>query len=396
MFNNTDRNTRRTARWGRLAGSLVVAVIAALTLFASSQVQAQLSQEFFVDSMRSIPMGPTTAPQTATLAVNTDNPTGNAHLTGSISVTATLSNQAYTGSGTGAGNPVVMFGGTANGSGTTANSIGTFAPMSTVGLPQNGMFSSLSNGAPQGIDVLANYSFNFFTSIQHWLTSPPPTNGVYRMATLTLTFSQPVTDPYIQVGALGALSANSLGMSTELVLLSPGLSLESVTGSHLGVAGTRIYNTLSKYNDDCVNDPGAACGTVRVKGTDIRTIAFDVYIRGDGTAGGTWAAGSTHTGDQWTIGVSLTQRPTAAGVDIGGQVTYGQWATPNARVTLMDLSNGEITYAATNAFGYYRFQDLKLNNQYMVTVTDKRRGLVKSRNIELTQSMEDFNFDMMP
>jgi hypothetical protein len=63
---------------------------------------------------------------------------------------------------------------------------------------------------------------------------------------------------------------------------------------------------------------------------------------------------------------------TAAPVSISGQIrTIDDRPIKDAIVTLTDLSRGEVTYARSNPFGYYRFDGLEVGNLYMVHITSK-------------------------
>ncbi len=123
-------------------------LIALVLFLAAASVSAQTSNELFATSMGSVPSGPTTGSQTAQLLVNSNNPAGDTIGVSSVDVrvTATLSNQQYTGVGTGTGNPVVMFGATnGTGSGGPA-SVPAFGPMNSVGSAVNTNFSNTVAG----------------------------------------------------------------------------------------------------------------------------------------------------------------------------------------------------------------------------------------------------------
>jgi hypothetical protein len=63
---------------------------------------------------------------------------------------------------------------------------------------------------------------------------------------------------------------------------------------------------------------------------------------------------------------------TAAPVSISGQVrTIDERPIKDAIITLTDLSRGEVTYARSNPFGYYRFDGLEVGNLYMVHIMSK-------------------------
>jgi hypothetical protein len=133
------------------------------------------------------------------------------------------------------------------------------------------------------------------------------------MADLTLTFSSPVTNPRLQFVGLGgffdAPTAPPIGFATEFDLISSGLTLTEVTGnSTFATTATQINNGLvTGMNASCAGaTPPAGCGTVIVNGSNITTVTFQVYIRGDGGAAN-WSTTTAHPGDQWLLGVSLPE-----------------------------------------------------------------------------------------
>lgn len=343
-----------------------------LSLFLGSAASAQLPLEFGAASMPVITNGPTTASQTAELLV--DPPPG---APSGTFVTASLSNQQYVGSGTGPGNPVVMFGATNLPPGsTTVVPRPVFAPMSEIGSPTNSMFSNDIFGNPVGIDVNDNYAYNLFTSVQHWAGQPagtggvPPTNAKVYMADLTLTFSRPLTNPYIHIVAIGARSALGLGFATELELTTGGITLEKVQGTgSLVVSGNNIVNgNLVGIDVSCPNNT-AACGTIRLRGENLTTVTFKVYIRGDGDVASQWGDLNNHVGDQWMVGVSIPNQfvLTAASGTVSGRIINSTGrGLKDVKLTATALSTGAKFYATPDSYGNYRFSDLPVNDNYLI------------------------------
>lgn len=286
--------------------------------FGAAKTEAQTSNEFFSTSMASIPSGPTASPQTARLLLNSNNPAGDTIGATSINVsmTASISNQQYTGVNTGTGNPVVMFGANnATGSSTPA-SIPAFGAMNGVGGGTNAQFSNTPSGTAQGINVAVNNAFDIYTSVKQWAGTPPgapATNSRVYMADLTLTFSSPVTNPRLHFVGMGGTSAG-LGISSEFDLITPGLTLTKIQGStDLVVTATQINNGASSIDASCSGfGADAGCGTVRVNGSNITTVTFLVYVRGDGGAS-SWGSTSNHAGDRWLLGVSLPESYNVSG-----------------------------------------------------------------------------------
>jgi hypothetical protein len=373
-----------------------IRILIILNLFLASAAFAQSPAEFFAGSMPVKPNGPTTNPQTAQLLVDNGSfaPSG-------LFVTASLSNQQYSGLNTTTNNAVVMFGATNNASSAFPSSRPVFTPMTEIGSATDGMFSNRLDGANTGIQVANNYAFNLFSSVQHFAGLPagangvPTTNSRVYFANLTLTFSAPVTDPFIHLVALGGRSSVGLGFSSELDLVTPGITLEKVTGTtSLAVTPTQIKNgNINGINDSCLNNT-AACGTIRLKGSNITTVTFKVFVRGDGSNPETWAIPTVHTGDQWLVGFSLPGLvTTATPVTLSGRaLSESGRAISGARVTLVD-SSGSVRTTATNALGYYSFSDLDAGETVILEISHKRYRFDHPTQVHtLLDSLHEINF----
>ena len=289
----------------------------ALILFSfgtTSHSNAQIPAEFAAGSIVSSGNGPLTAAQSGRLLLNAS---GTSYTTPNttVSITASVSNQQFAGSGTGSGNPVVMFGATVNGSGGSAAPRPTYATMTDIGSPANAYYSNMVDGAASGIDVNTNLAFNMFTSVHQWAgaASAPSTNNtrVY-MGDLTMTFSTPLTNPLMHIVGLGGTASGGLGFSSELDMTTAGLTLTKLQGNpDLTVNSTQIKNTnTSGITASCAAN--AACGTVRINGNNIHSVTFKVYVRGDNGAAN-WGSTASHAGDQWLLGFSIPQTFTISG-----------------------------------------------------------------------------------
>lgn len=306
-------------RTGSFDGSRSFFTLLFLLLLGVAAAHGQTSNELFSTSYTgAVPSGPTANLQTARLLLNTNNPTGNTigATNVNVSVTASLSNQQYTGVNTGPGSPVVMFGGSnASGSASPA-SVPVFGTMDSVGGGTNGQFSNTTSGTAQGIDVALNNAFDLYSAVRQWgggAAGAPATNSRTYLADLTLTFSSPVNNPYLHFVGMGGTSG-SLGFSTELTLTTPGLTFTELQGSgDLSTTATQVNNGAVAIDASC-SGTGAdgACGTVRVNGTNITTITLQVYVRGDGGTA-TWGGTTNYIGDRWMLGVSLPQSYNVSG-----------------------------------------------------------------------------------
>ena len=306
-------------RTGSFDGSRSFFTFLFLLLLGVATAQGQTSNEFFSTSYTgAVPSGPTGNAQTARLLLNTNNPTGNTigATNVNVSVTASVSNQQYTGVNTGAGSPVVMFGGSnATGSG-SPTSVAAFGPMDSVGGGTNGQFSNTPTATAQGIDVASNNAFDIYSAVRQWgggAAGAPATNSRTYLADLTLTFSSPVTNPYLHFVGMGGTSG-SLGFSTELTLVTPDLTFTELQGSgDFATTATQVNNGAVAIDASC-SGTGAdgSCGTVRVNGSNITTITLQVFVRGDGGSA-TWGGTTNYIGDRWMLGVSLPQSYNVSG-----------------------------------------------------------------------------------
>jgi carboxypeptidase family protein len=352
--------------------------------------QAQASLEMFSGSYAGVPpVGPAV---TQTVQLLSD-PAPGVPPTTVVNVTATISNQQYTGVGTGAGSPVVMFGGRRADGTTTINTTNIFEPMNSVASPVDSQFSSVWNGVATGISVTDNHAFSIYSSIQHWEgLGVPATNSKVYLADLTISFSTPVSNPYLHFVGMGGF-VDALGYATELELTTPGLTLTKLQGnSTLVVSGNDITNAnATGIATNCDNET-AGCGTVRVDGTGITTITFKVYIRGDGGTP-TWSLPLRNEGDFWMMGVSLASAPTAADVTVAGRAVRPNGRGVNgARVLLVDSSGRQFS-AMTNAFGYYQFEGIEAGQAVVVSISAKGSRFTNPvRVITLFDSALDVNF----
>lgn len=380
----------RTGTWNSRSSAVKgLAAAFGLFLFATASM-AQSSVEMFSGSYSGTPpVGPLLT-QTVTLLAD---PAPGVPPGSPVNVTATLSNQQYTGVGTGPGNPVVLFGGRRADGTTTINTTPIFDQMNKIASPADTMFSSISSGAATGIAVADNYAFAIYSSIQHWEgLSVPATNSRIYMADLTLTFSSPVNNPYIQLVGMGGF-IGPLGYATELDLTTPGLTLTKLQGNNtLVLSGNQINNAnATGILTECSTET-AGCGTVRVDGTGITTVAFQVFLRGDGGTP-TWSAPARNEGDFWMLGVSLPYGTTAADVSLGGRVVRANGrGISGLRLVLTDGS-GQVRTALTNAFGFYRFDGLDAGEAVVVSISSKRYHFPEpTQVITLGDSAFDVNF----
>jgi uncharacterized protein YjdB len=342
---------------------LTLLIVVSSLLKLSAQTQLELSS----GSLPSPANGATTTNQTATKLENTTGSTFVAY-SPSITVTASFSNQQYTtvpvgvvSTGTG-----MVYGASTNSLGTTAVSLPVFNLMNTISSPTNSSFTSNPNGtAGTGIDVAVNSGFSFYNSVYPLYNTSASLTGRYYYGDLTLTFNRPVSDPVLQISGLGGNvnfgGTNIQGFSSELELQTAGVTASKLSGStEFSVATNKILNSATTLSN--ISGSGAASGSVKVAGTNITTLTFKVYLRGDGK-GTAWANANINAGDVFVIGVSMNKPVTVSGNvynDVNGLTDNivngtGTNAGGTLYANLVDGNNKVVAATAVASDGTYSF-----------------------------------------
>lgn len=330
--------------------------------------------------------------QAVTWMNNTDNPTGNTFtpFAPTTTVTFAISNQKYALHATQSPRLAsVSFGANLNTSGILIGSSPIYDPMNFISNPSASDFSSIPSTINQGISLTNNYSVEIFTSVMGLYNANLSTGGRYLMATLTITFSQPVTNPVLHIVGIGG-TYNLLGFSDELELQTGGVLLSKLSGSkELNVTSTSILNSAS--HPTSATGSGAASGSVLASGTNISQLVFDVYVRGDGGES-TWSGSNMHVGDAWLIAVSEETSMFVLPVKISdftanaqGNSTLLQWTTASEQNTDhfqvqysqdgMSWQNIGTVKAAGNSntptnYSYVQYSPAAGNNFYRIAEVD--------------------------
>ncbi|PYT00801.1 MAG: hypothetical protein DMF63_05705 [Acidobacteria bacterium] len=93
--------------------------------------------------------------------------------------------------------------------------------------------------------------------------------------------------------------------------------------------------------------------------------------------------------------VEMAIGPTAANANISGRVLDESGrGISGARVSVLNQV-GEIRWAITNPFGYYRFFDVPSGETYLISVTHKRY-VFESRSVSVLDDLTEFNFTPIP
>jgi trimeric autotransporter adhesin len=355
------------------AKSLLKTAILSITLFAGSffKLNAQTQLELSSGSLPSPSNGATVANQTATKLENTTGSTFVAY-TPTITVTASFSNQQYTTipSGVVSTSTGMVYGASTNSLGTTAVSLPVFNLMNSISSPSNASYTSNPNGtAGTGIDVTANSGFSFYNSVYPLYNTSASLTGRYYYGDLTLTFNRPVSDPVLQISGLGAnvnFGGSSVqGFSSELELQTSGVTASKLSGTtEFNVTANKILNSATTLS--YTSGSGAASGSVKVAGTNITTLTFKVYVRGDGN-GTAWSHANINAGDVFVMGVSMNKPVTVSGNvynDVNGLTDNTVNGTGTnvggaLKINLVEANTGRVVATTTVASnGAYSFDGI--------------------------------------
>jgi len=243
-----------------------------------------------------------------------------------------------------------------------------FPKLNAIGGSANGNYSSTANNVGAGIDVTVNNGTELFVSVEP-LPSTVPQNSRYPYADLTITFSQAIINPIIDVTGLGGNFGGGIGYTTEFDLLTPNVTLSKLSGStELTVNNTQILNTATVPGG--TTGSGAASGSVlaTTPAAGVTSLVLRVYLRPDAAGGAIHSTdNSSHVADGSIISVSsLAAVPPITGyvfedVNYGGGAgrprvgTAGTVARPNARVELYNSAGNFVSTVNTDANGFYSF-----------------------------------------
>ncbi|WP_225865785.1 hypothetical protein [Dyadobacter aurulentus] len=302
--------------------SMLYALLPALLLGNLNPVFSQNTIEFVQDGTHNsysppVLKGPTSIPQTLRFFINQD---GNSDrgiyfqkLEKDLQLTFSFDDQPYinvpqhvTG---------MTFGAASGASSTNMKSVPVLNSNYYYTDTTRTVFTAHPNGpVGQGVNLYTNPGVQIFLSAKPLLAanSPRTDTSRYYYGKLRLKFSRPVSNPVLSILGLGATTNfgnKRLGFATELELETPTFTLTKLSGNKelfIDDTQTKILHDKSAITGDC--DNGAACGSILVKGSEITTLVFKVYLRADGGPGVWGTEKVTNSGDMWHITVSLPEQ----------------------------------------------------------------------------------------
>lgn len=88
--------------------------------------------------------------------------------------------------------------------------------------------------------------------------------------------------------------------------------------------------------------------------------------------------------------------PTSAHVSVGGRITAASGTSLRGVTVILTDPDGGVRQAVTGSFGYYNFENVRIGQNYVISVRDRRyRFTEPSRIISVTDQLSDVNFIAM-
>lgn len=190
--------------------------------------------------------------------------------------------------------------------------------------------------------------------------------------TLTVTFSQPVTDPVIHLGGLGTnegTAADSMRYAARYSLASAANGMVPVVASLAHMSGNTRFSVvagnvvavagpMNTMSVSCAANQ-AGCGSVRINGR-ITQAVFNISLSGHGAAGYTNSQDQVHA-DGHTVSASIFHQPDFGSCDGRMWLSQATSATPGQQSRLYAIDTGSnpfqfdligSTLPVYNALGY--------------------------------------------
>ncbi len=211
----------------------------------------------------------------------------------------------------------------------------------------------------------------------------------------------------IRADALGDETAYgfTLNYSPAVFLTAPTTAIGTAGGSRL--CNTTIAGQVSCSVNNFPNDqPGSSTDQIGeiLPGNNQLLLRITFTVRTDAPGGTTpLTILNVNTSNDAAQSLTVTAQsgsvtvisPTAAQVSVGGRVTNSQGrGIARARVTLTGASGAPHT-AFTNAFGYFRFEEVAAGETYIVEVRHKRHQFAP-QVVTVNEAISDLNFMAMP
>lgn len=159
----------------------------------------------------------------------------------------------------------------------------------------------------------------------------------------------------------------------------------------LSGSGIRSNITFNYLNGDVPGPPNdeTAWAIIRVTGNvAIAYTSAETYVVMD-PSNNRFTINDLESYSHWTAGVPLA--PTAANANVSGRVVDGNGRGIYGAKMALQNQQGQIVWAITNPFGYYRFLDVPAGQNYILSVSNKRYQF-QPRTLNLVDDLTDVDF----
>jgi len=197
----------------------------------------------------------------------------------------------------------------------------------------------------------------------------------------------------------GDTGANNLQNFPVITSAQPGST--RVVGTFNSTANQTFR--LEFFNSTAADASGYGEGQTFIGAANVTTdangnAAFDQTFAANSPVGSFISATATNTATNDTSEFSNAKQvagPTAATVTIGGRVLNASGRGIFGAQIVMTDANGDVRYATTNPFGYYRFTEVAAGATYILTAAHKRFGTA-SQIVSVDEERGDINFILAP
>ena len=199
-------------------------------------------------------------------------------------------------------------------------------------------------------------------------------------------------------------NSSSGGLTGNPQIVNKASTTTAVTTNQTNPVGTGIPVTFTATVAVVAPGAGTRTGTVTFNRNG-SPVCINVLINASAqatctitfTIGGNYNIVAAYSGDvNFNVSTSPTfvqqvLGPTSANVSVTGRVTDSAGRGLSGARVLMQSQSGELLWAITNPFGYYRFIGIQVGQVYIVSVSDKRY-VFEPRTINVSEDVSGFDF----
>ena len=334
--------------------SLFFALVAHSVFSQTAQLEGYLNS-------RSLTNGPSDTGSDVPAILGYNAGTSSTFTPSAISYSISFSNQQYTTTPT-----YGLTAGASASNGPTASAGPFWVPQNDIQGTTAGVSSNFTANpagpAGTGINPSQNYAMAILTRASY--LAGQSVVGRRYFGDLTVTFSEPVTNPVIHITEMGGGYAagtgdNYIAFFSELDLTTPGITLNKLSGTTaFSVGNGSIFSSATSaggtnsLSDYIGNGSKASSGSVLIQtSTPVTSVTFSVFLRsfGGATSNPGFPPATTTFGDRFNLGVSLDASSLALPTDLSISKIGPASVLPNSGLSYKLLVTNNGPAAVTNA-----------------------------------------------